>query len=511
MIFTSSAISAIGQRGLSAYSQGYSLHSINPNHSLDIKHNQPLVLGSKNTANGTVSKGALRKARLNSFHHFDLDKLQRENRETLQRLLHEVHHKLRHTKIITKASFSASTNGNIPPLEVSTYYLQTGEVITDIVNRTTNSRLFAAIYDVVVGGWKERNSRDGRVIPSTTSPNEFNAALLSAYLSCQILFAKAYAGLAKPQSEPPNPAPIEPKRKGDPQPAPKRQAKPEGTRKGDPPPCPPDTVEQGFAIEHDLVCTTIGNTMRMSLICTVVVVDYGKCCLDHDIELWCGPSLVDFAGGLTAWLTKVNLKLSACIFGEIVAQGAKSDMPWYCGGAITATALSLLYASTWSLQVLVATEAATLAMWVANDDKIGDLHSHKDSCLCDGRTPTVAIDNPCRDMCKERNGGQGKQDCYDCHWECDYRNGELIGKRWVTDPTGRFNCCPASTRQCLNDCDGHTKHCPPCFFCYYTCAHVGNGVLMWKKIVDTSPNKLACCKPGLTPKSGKCGRLGAIY
>lgn len=368
------------------------------------------------------------------------------------------------------------SNLNHSGLIISTSFMSSGSVVSEIQRIYDRKRLAAVVYvrNEDNNGWAVMSSKDRQVIPNEATANDFNSALFSAYIAKEILSSKVAEvsnrnlNISIPQ-------------------------KPQGDD------CY-DEVANSHTISHDLICTGVGDVWRLSVPCTETYVNLNSCCLTHDIDLWCGPSDAEqiIPGGILEWITRLNLALAACVAGKVFEAYLNADIPWYCGGKITGIILGAIAAVVMGAVFLVATEAAVLLMWGALDERLGLVGQHKDSCLCGGETPTVL---GCRDLCAEKGI---KPDCYDCHWECVYDKGIFVGKRWVVDETGKQKCCPSSTRECRNDCDGNSKYCPTCSNCAYFCLPNEKGIWDWR-IKKNYPD-LTCCDGQPSPHKGKCDK-----
>jgi hypothetical protein len=319
-------------------------------------------------------------------------------------------------------------------------------------------------------GWQPRSSNvpgaqamPAPYVSSSTTPNEFGAAIWATFIAQQELEHKLRKIVA-------DSAPMtEPKRSHA-----EVVEKKFVARCGEQ--CEIDSAASALNISdsHDMRCTWSPDEWGLWLPCvggfTVSIKD---CCENHDINLWCGPP-PGFPEVWEQWLTAVNLELAACIFADILKGTENQDIPWYCGGKITATAFGLVYATVISASYYVVIKILTLFQLInPSSNALPKDGRNKESCLCGGTKPTVAklLDNPsdpsspstlCRNLCREKGK---EQDCFWCHWQCDWSKQPPISV-WTTDPERKKDCCPGSTQDCTCQCTPPECQCSQCvWFC----------------------------------------------
>jgi len=180
-------------------------------------------------------------------------------------------------------------------------------------------------------------------------------------------------------------------------------------------------------IDHDMICS-IGNGR------TILGVDVFRCCIEHDIALWCTKS--------NALVNAINFQLYMCIFSKFI-----DELPFW---------LKLILGPVFEAVGLVFSILEVIFDWL-NFDELFGLTGFTDpvypflgggvgwSCLCGKGGDTYCCD-PDRspEYCK-RNGVPRnlcfEATCFNCYVEClRDENGDLTGKkRQVTHP--KLPCC----------------------------------------------------------------------
>jgi len=280
-------------------------------------------------------------------------------------------------------------------------------------------------------------------------------------------------------------------------------------------------IQPVCCINHDLKCTPpASNQVSVSFLFCDVVVDVGDCCVQHDIDLWCGAPLPDPITML-AYLTAVNLKLGACLAGKITDK-VTHGMPLYCGGIITGLLMGVIGGIILGAVYFIGTELGGLT--ILHSEYFPGDRRHDDCCLCGGTKPTGHCDGwesrgtpsmDCRDICKERGI---KSNCTVCGWKCIYDDqGKPIRVEAIRG-TEDTPCCPGTdtdlASRCLptevdaiKDCKGE-----PCDSCYFMCEYNNKGNLYWRYYGSDQLTGKPCCKPAPTiPKwPNVCTKEGQI-
>jgi hypothetical protein len=210
--------------------------------------------------------------------------------------------------------------------------------------------------------------------------------------------------------------------------------------------------------------------------------DIGSCCFDHDIELWCSHSRLDWIG--------INLKAELCVMGKVIAQAFTNldnevnDLPWFLkwlgrlDEVICAPILAAWILGLDAILLPLVEELFLFGELLSRASNWNEDHSHDDSCLCGGMKQTVQCDpkdkyGPCADICRIAGKSENIPACYKCNWQCDTDWYGKVTRVFNTDPNGKLPCCLGTEHDPNDPTQGcnplPTGPCPDCEVCYGGC------------------------------------------
>lgn len=192
----------------------------------------------------------------------------------------------------------------------------------------------------------------------------------------------------------------------------------------------------------------------------VEMVDVLECCRSHDIALWCSHTRSSTSERSAR---SADFDVVGCILSKLYDAFTRGDffedfinVPYFVGvygWVLAIAAIGSQVSNIWHSEGLL------------NLD-----HRNDGSCLCDGKNPTVACNEPCRDLCREF-GKYPK--CGKCYWGCNYdvNTGRAVGLVFKSDRSG-LPCCTEMAYGCLKPLPLE-KQCPDrekgCYDCSYVC------------------------------------------